>query len=128
MQTPIILAAALPLDVGTIILIVLAAALLPAVYRLCGVLAEINKTLAKFANPPPQASEPSLPKQSSPAPQACAAGISDDDSIAPEIIAIIAAAVAAATGKSHRVISIKPMSTSWERAGRQSVLTSHRIR
>ena len=49
-------------------------------------------------------------------------------SIAPEIVAIIAAAVATATGQAHRIISIKPMSTSWERAGRQSVLTSHRIR
>jgi Na+-transporting methylmalonyl-CoA/oxaloacetate decarboxylase gamma subunit len=46
----------------------------------------------------------------------------------PEIIAVIAAAVAASIGSSHRIISIKPMSTSWERAGRQSVLTSHRIR
>lgn len=48
--------------------------------------------------------------------------------IAPEIVAVIAAAVATATGQSHRIVSIKPMSTSWERAGRQSVLTSHRIR
>jgi len=51
-----------------------------------------------------------------------------DAGIAPELVALIAAAVAASTGKTHRVISIKPMSTSWERAGRQSVLTSHRIR
>lgn len=51
-----------------------------------------------------------------------------DSGIAPELVALIAAAVAASTGKTHRVISIKPMSTSWERAGRQSVLTSHRIR
>jgi hypothetical protein len=50
------------------------------------------------------------------------------DSVPPEIIAVIAAAVATSVGKSHRIISIKPMSTSWERAGRQSVLTSHRIR
>ena len=48
--------------------------------------------------------------------------------IAPEIVAVIAAAVATATGQAHRIISIQPMSTSWERAGRQSVLTSHRIR
>lgn len=128
MQTPIILAAALP-DVGTIILIVLAAALLPAAYRLCGVLAEINKTLAKSANPAPQAPAPSPPKQPSPAPQQPSpTPAAHDDGIAPEIIALIAAAVATAIGKSHRVISIKPMSTSWERAGRQSVLTSHRIR
>lgn len=45
-----------------------------------------------------------------------------------EIVAVIAAAVATMTGGSQRIISIKPMSTSWERAGRQSVLTSHRIR
>lgn len=124
MQTPILLAAAgLPLDVGTLILIVLAAALVAAAHRLCGVLAEINKTLAKS----PQASAPSSPTQASPAPQARAAGF-PEEGIAPEIIAAIAAAVATVTGKSHRIISIKPMSTSWERAGRQSVLTSHRIR
>ena len=45
-----------------------------------------------------------------------------------EIVAVIAAAVAATIGNNHRIVSIKPMSTSWERAGRQSVLTSHRIR
>lgn len=49
--------------------------------------------------------------------------------IPPEIVAVIAAAVASITGnKPVHIISIKPMSTSWERAGRQSVLTSHRIR
>lgn len=51
-----------------------------------------------------------------------------DDTIAPEIVAVIAAAVAFTVGKTHRIVSIKPMNTSWERAGRQSVLTSHRIR
>jgi hypothetical protein len=123
MQTPIILAAAgFPLDVGTLILVLLAAALVPAAYRLCGVLAEINKTLAKSANPAPHASAPAPAKAPAPAPTA------HDDGIAPEIIAAIAAAVATVTGKSHRIISIKPMNTSWEKAGRQSVLTSHRIR
>lgn len=49
--------------------------------------------------------------------------------IPPEIIAVIAAAASSIhQGRRIRVISIKPMSTSWERAGRQSVLTSHRIR
>lgn len=49
--------------------------------------------------------------------------------IAPEIVAVIAAAVATVCGQQPvRIISIKPMSTHWERAGRQSVLTSHRIR
>jgi Na+-transporting methylmalonyl-CoA/oxaloacetate decarboxylase gamma subunit len=47
----------------------------------------------------------------------------------PEIVAVIAAAVATTTGDQPvRIVSIKPMSTSWEKAGRQSVLTSHRIR
>lgn len=48
--------------------------------------------------------------------------------IAPEIVAAIAAAVASVTGPQYRIIAIKPQSSSWERAGRQSVLTSHRIR
>ncbi len=123
MQSPIFLAASgSTLDFGTIILIVLAAALLPAAYRLCGVLVEINNTLAKFTSPAPQSSAPAAAKAPAAAPAAC------DDRITPEIIAAISAAVATVTGKSHRIISIKPMSTSWERAGRHSVLTSHRIR
>ena len=52
-----------------------------------------------------------------------------DEGISPEIIAVIAAAVATVSGNQPvRIVSIKPMSTSWERAGRQAVLTSHRIR
>lgn len=48
--------------------------------------------------------------------------------IAPEVVAVIAAAVSTTLGQKVRIISIKPTSTQWERAGRQSVLTSHRIR
>jgi glutaconyl-CoA decarboxylase len=52
-----------------------------------------------------------------------------DDGISPEILAVIAAAVAAVSGNEPvRIVSIKPTSSSWERAGRQAVLTSHRIR
>ena len=73
-----------------------------------------------------------LPNSSAPAPSPAApaanAAMPAPDTIAPEIVAAIAAAVASVTGKSHRIISIKPMSTSWEKAGRQSVLSSHRIR
>lgn len=50
------------------------------------------------------------------------------DVISPEIVAVIAAAVSVSIGQKVRIVSIKPMSTQWERAGRQSVLTSHRIR
>jgi Na+-transporting methylmalonyl-CoA/oxaloacetate decarboxylase gamma subunit len=49
-------------------------------------------------------------------------------SVPPEIAAVIAAAVASMSGGSRRVISIKPMDLSWEKAGRQAVLYSHRIR
>ena len=73
-------------------------------------------------HPARQAATPTAPAVVATAPAAAHEGIS------PEIIAVIAAAVATVTGKSHRIISIKPMSSSWERAGRQSVLTSHRIR
>ena len=51
-----------------------------------------------------------------------------DDSIAPEIVAIIAAAVATATGSTARVVAIKKIDMAWEKAGRQSVLSSHKIR
>jgi hypothetical protein len=48
--------------------------------------------------------------------------------IPPEIVAVITAAVASVTGPSHRIVSVKPQSSSWAKAGRQSVLSSHRIR
>ena len=50
------------------------------------------------------------------------------DAIPPEIVAVIAAAVATVAGNRVRIVSIKPQSSSWEKAGRQSVLSSHRIR
>jgi len=50
------------------------------------------------------------------------------DVIAPELVAVIAAAVATTLGQKVRIVSIKPSSTQWERAGRQAVLSSHRIR
>jgi hypothetical protein len=45
-----------------------------------------------------------------------------------EIVAVIAAAVSATVGKDHKIISIKAQDSNWERAGRQSVLSSHRLR
>ena len=61
-------------------------------------------------------------------PQAAPASGPAAHAIPPEIVAVIAAAVAACAGRNIRIVSIKPSSSSWERAGRQSVLTSHRIR
>ena len=48
--------------------------------------------------------------------------------IAPEIVAVIAAAVHTAVGKGHKIVAIRPQDSNWEKAGRQSVLGSHRIR
>lgn len=50
------------------------------------------------------------------------------EGIDPEIIAAIAAAVATTLDGPHRVVSIKQKPGSWEKAGRQSILSSHRIR
>ena len=68
---------------------------------------------------PQPAPAPALPQ---PAPAPVAVGI------APEIIAVIAAAVATATGSSRRIVSVRSQDPHWEKAGRQSILTSHRIR
>lgn len=104
---------------------------LVAIFRVSALSRQQNQSAGSPApqpSPAPAAPQPSpvaaAPAKETPAPAPAAA----HDSIAPEIVAAIAAVVAAISGKSHRIISIKPMSTSWEKAGRQSVLTSHRIR
>jgi Na+-transporting methylmalonyl-CoA/oxaloacetate decarboxylase gamma subunit len=63
-----------------------------------------------------------------PAAPAAEAGQAAADTIPPEILAVIAAAISTVGGKKVRIVSIKPQSSSWEKAGRQSVLSSHRIR
>jgi sodium pump decarboxylase gamma subunit len=68
------------------------------------------------------------PAPAKPAAPAAAPVGTGDEGTPPEIIAAIAAAVACFTGPSHRIVSIRRQSTSWEKAGRQSVLSSHRIR
>ena len=62
------------------------------------------------------------------APQPAANSLSEDDHIPSEIAAVIAAAVVTVTGRAHQIVSIKHQNSNWERAGRQSILTSHRIR
>jgi hypothetical protein len=48
--------------------------------------------------------------------------------ITSEVLAVIAAAVATVSDSSRRIVSIKSYNTQWEKAGRLSNLTSHRIR
>jgi Na+-transporting methylmalonyl-CoA/oxaloacetate decarboxylase gamma subunit len=88
---------------------------------LWGVCALTAKLVHRFVPEPAAAVTPAAKPAATPQP-AAPVGLS------PEIVAVVAAAVATAIGQSHRIISIKPISSSWERAGRQSVLTSHRIR
>ncbi len=68
---------------------------------------------------PPQAAAPVVAKAVQPV---------QAEGLTPEIIAIIAAAVTVALGTAHRIVSIKSQNSHWEKSGRQSVLTSHRIR
>jgi sodium pump decarboxylase gamma subunit len=63
-----------------------------------------------------------------PSPSTAATPAPAPDGLSLEIVAVIAAAVAATAGPDRRIISIRGTSRSWEMAGRQSVLTSHRIR
>ena len=50
-----------------------------------------------------------------------------DDAIPPEVVAVIAAAVATVAG-GRRIMSIKPRQSSWGQSGRQRVHSSHSIR
>jgi hypothetical protein len=98
-------------------------------------LVALLRASASGKNQPQTPAQPATPPEVK-APQAHPVVISapapspvpESQSVPIEIVAVIAAAVAATIGNNHRVVSIKPMSSSWERAGRQSVLTSHRIR
>lgn len=113
---------ALPYMMGMLMVMVALAIL----WGICAATGWLTCRLMPKARPEP-AEGPAKAMQ--PAIEAQAKGLTEDpNEISPEILAVIAAAVATTVGKSHRIISIKPMSTSWERAGRQSVLTSHRIR
>lgn len=98
---------------------VMVMATLTILWGVCTFTAKLVQILMPENKPASLASTP----LAAPAPDAV-----PEPDIAPEIVAVIAAAVASCTGGNVRIVSIKPSSTSWERAGRQSVLTSHRIR
>lgn len=51
-----------------------------------------------------------------------------NNGVPPEIVAVIAAAVATTVGKKQRIVSIKPQNSSWSQAGRQQIHSSHNIR
>ena len=114
---------ALPYLTGMLIVLITLAAL----WGVCVITAKLVKIEVIFRkkgadSPAPSSTPPPSPVAATPVPAA------EAEAIAPEIVAAIAAAVACCVGSAHRVVSIKRQSTTWEKAGRQSVLTSHRIR
>ena len=126
---------ALPHLAGTLMVLITLAIL-------WGITAAVAKIVAIMHGPqvgpvPSPAPTPSPAASSTPAADAVpvaviaaavAAAYENEQIVPSEIAAVIAAAVACMSGGTHRIISIKPMDMSWEKAGRQSVLYSHRIR
>lgn len=112
------LADTVPYLVG-MLLVIITLSTLWAACLICAKIVAIVSPPAKVISAPQgiSAQAPATAKQ-----QAAATGI------APEVVAVIAAAVASVAGRSHRIISIKENNASWGKAGRQSVLSSHRIR
>ena len=99
--------------VGTVVII---ASVIWSAYCLASYLIRRLSPAALPASTPPR-----------PTPRTVAAALPEPN-IPDRLIAVIAAAVYSALDDKHRIISIKPQDTSWEKAGRQAVLTSHRIR
>lgn len=80
----------------------------------------LSANLVKRFAPAPAAPAPRA--KPAPAPAAPTTGPT------PELVAVISAAVATVTGGKSRIVSIRTEGSSWGTAGRQSVLSSHRIR
>lgn len=93
---------------------------LASLWVLCAVTAKLVKLLEPPARP--------APVSTAPAPQPAAPATARPTGTPPELVAAIAAAVATVAGPDRRIVSIRPHSTSWAKAGRQSVLSSHKIR
>lgn len=95
---------------------------LAALWGICALVAHLVRLL--LPESPPNTPTPK-PMTASPEPAPSGSG---EPEIPAHIVAVIAAAVATVSRKPVRIVSIKPMNNAWERAGRQTVLTSHHIR
>lgn len=89
---------------------------------LWGVCVLIGAILKKVTPPAAVAPPKTAPAKTAPAKAL------DDGSITRETLVVIAAAVAAVTGTRRRIISIQPHHPAWSQAGRQEVLSSHKVR
>ena len=87
----------------------------------------LKAIIAKYTAPAPTGATPP-PAEATPPPAGATVPQPPAEEIAPEILAVIAAAVATLAGPARRIVSIKSESSHWARAGRQAILTSHRIR
>ncbi|RPJ35346.1 MAG: hypothetical protein EHM17_03000 [Verrucomicrobiaceae bacterium] len=95
------------------------------------IIAILHARQAPASAPQPAPAKTTAPTPASEVPVAVvAAAVAEyySDTVPSEIAAVIAAAVTCMSGGTRRIISIKPMDMSWEKAGRQAVLYSHRIR
>lgn len=111
--------------------VVVALAVLAGACYLTGVLTKrsVMATLAATASAPAPA--PASAPVAAPAPTALARSAAQPDpaeAIAPETVAVIAAAVEAVMDSNYKIVAIKPQDSNWGQAGRQSVLSSHKIR
>ena len=110
------------------LVLILRSTLQAAATQSAAVQAAATQSAAAQASPAPIQQAPAIQAPPAQAVAAAPPAPAEPVGIAPDILAVIAAAVAAVTGQQYRIISVKPQSSSWERAGRQAVLSSHRIR
>lgn len=94
---------------------------------LWGLTALMAKLVAMIEKPKAPAAVPvAAPVAAAPAPVAAVlpapGGPPDDD------LVVVAAAVATILGARHRVVAVKPVSSSWGQQGRRDIHASHRIR
>lgn len=101
--------------------LIVALAVLAGACYLTGVLTK-RSVLATLATMGPAAA----PR---PAPAGCPATQTESaQTLAPELVVVIAAAVSTVLGENYKVVAINPPDNNWGQAGRQAVLSSHRIR
>ncbi len=92
---------------------------LTILWGVCALTAHLIKTFAPAAT----ATAPPVRKQAPAAPVAAGSA-----ALSPELVVVVAAAVNSVLGMDYKVVAIRPQDSNWEKAGRQSVLSSHRLR
>ena len=97
-------------------------ATLTVLWGLCELMSYLIKTYIPIKE---EVVAPRAAPTASPAPAAPAAATSN---LSPETIVVVAAAVNTVLGSDYKVVAIRTQDSNWEKAGRQSVLSSHKLR